>query len=118
MKLGTAEGILQCVPRVTRFDSQYVEAGGTSASCVNSIVVNNSTEMAEVRTKLERRLAHLVLEERQISMPVTNEYLDDTVMALRECYHTLTKGLVSLGQGTPCILRRTLTVYRMHYERR
>ena len=76
MKLGTAEAILQCAPRVTVIDSRRLEAGGTSAGCVNSIVGNNSTELAEVRAELEWRLAHLFVEERQILLPVLNEYLD------------------------------------------
>ena len=75
MKLGTAEAILQCAPRVTGFDSRHLEAGGTSEGCVSSIREDNSTELAEVRAELERRLAHLVAEDRQILMPVVNEYL-------------------------------------------
>ena len=43
---------------------------------MNSIRGNNSTELAEVWAELERRLAHLVAEDRQILMPVLNEYLD------------------------------------------
>ena len=75
VKLGTAEAILQCAPRVTGFDSRHLETGGTSEGCVNSIRENNSTELAEVRAELEWRLAHLVVEDRQILMPVLNEYL-------------------------------------------
>ena len=75
VKLGTAEAILRCAPRVTGFDSRNLEAEETSADCVNLIRENYSTELAEVRAELQRRLAHLVTEERQILMPVMNEYL-------------------------------------------
>jgi len=76
VKLGTTEPILRCAPRVTGFDSRNLDAGETSAGCMNLIRENNSTELAEVRAELERRLAHLVTEERQILMPVMNEYLE------------------------------------------
>jgi len=67
-------------PRVTRFDFRNLEAGGTSACHVNSIRRNNTTELGEVRTELERRLAHLVVEELQVLVPILYEYLD-----LRSC---------------------------------
>jgi hypothetical protein len=76
VKLGTAEAILRRVLRVTGFESRKLEAGETSAGIVNLIRGNNSTELAEVRADLERRLAHLATEERQILMPVMNEYPD------------------------------------------
>lgn len=72
VKLGTAETILQCVPTLTWFDARKPEAGEASAGCVNSIRGNNYTELAAVRTELERKLAYLVAEEKQI----INEYLD------------------------------------------
>jgi len=75
VKLGTAEAILQCAHRMTGFDSRNLEAGETSAGCVNSIRGNNSNDLPAVRTEVERSLAHLVSEERQILMPVLNEYL-------------------------------------------
>jgi hypothetical protein len=71
VKLGTAEAILRCAPRVTEFDWRNLEAGS-----VNLIRRNDSAELAEVRAELERRLAHLVTVERQILMPIMNEYLD------------------------------------------
>jgi len=43
---------------------------------VNFIRGNNSVELAEVQVELEHRLGHLVAEDRQILMPVMNEYLD------------------------------------------
>ena len=43
---------------------------------MNSIRGFNLDELAEIRTELERRLAHLDVEEREILMPVLNEYLD------------------------------------------
>ena len=76
MKLGTAEALLQRAPKVTGFDSQNIEAGETSACRVNFIRGNNSAELAEVQAELERSLAHLVAKDRQILMPVMNEYLD------------------------------------------
>ena len=76
VKLWTAEAILQRAPRVTGFDSQHLEAGETSECRVNLVRRNNYSELAEVRAKLERRFAHLAPEERQILMPVMNEYLD------------------------------------------
>jgi hypothetical protein len=74
--LGTAEAILRCAPKVTGFDSRNLEEGDTSACSVNLIRGNNYAELAEVQAELERRLPHLVAEERQILMPVMNEYLD------------------------------------------
>ena len=76
VKLGTVEAILRCAPRVTWFGSQNSEAGETSAGSVNLIRGNNSAELAEVRAELEQRIAHLVTEERQILMPVMNEWSD------------------------------------------
>jgi hypothetical protein len=61
---------------VTEFDSRNLEAGENSAGSANLIRRNDTAELAEVRAELERRLAHLVIEERQILMPVMNEYLD------------------------------------------
>jgi hypothetical protein len=76
VKLGTAEAILRSARRVTEFDSRNLEAGETSAGISNLISRNDSVELAEVRAELERRLAHLFIEESQILMPVMNEYLD------------------------------------------
>ena len=76
VKLGTTEAILQCAPRVTGFDYRNLDAGEISAGCMDSIRGNNSTELATVRTELDRRLAHLVAEERHLLMPVMNENLD------------------------------------------
>jgi hypothetical protein len=61
---------------VTEFDSRNLEAGETLAGSVNLIRRNDSAELAEVWVELQRRLAHLVTEERQILTPVMNEYLD------------------------------------------
>ena len=76
VKLGTAEAILRCAPRVIGFDSRNLEAEGVSNSRVNVIRRNNSSELAEVRTELERRIAHLAIEDSQILMPVLDNYLD------------------------------------------
>ena len=76
MKIRTAKAILLRLPRMKRFDSQNFEAGETTAGSVNLIRGNNSSKLEVVRAVLEWRLANLVIEERQILMPVTNEYLD------------------------------------------
>jgi hypothetical protein len=46
VKLGTAEAILRCAPKVTGFDSRNLEAGETSACSVNLIRGNNFVELA------------------------------------------------------------------------
>ena len=61
VKLGTAEAFLRCASRVTGFDSRKLEAGETSSGSVNFIRGNNSSELAQVRAELERRLAHLTI---------------------------------------------------------
>ena len=76
VKLGTAEVILRCAPKVTGFESRNLEAGETSACRVNLIRGNNSVELAEVQAELQRGLAHLVAEKKRILMPVMNQYLD------------------------------------------
>ena len=43
---------------------------------MNFIRGNNSVELAEVQAELQRGLAHLVAEKKQILMPVMNQYLD------------------------------------------
>jgi len=113
VKLGTTEAILRCAPRVTGFDSRNLEAGETSAGSVNFIRGNNSAELAEVRAELEQRLAHLVIEERQILLPVMS-IRTCSVMTGKECCHAPPTNFMRLGQGTPCLLRRILTVYRAH----
>jgi hypothetical protein len=116
VKLGTAEAILRCAPRVTGFDSRNLEAGGTSAGSVNLIRGNNSAELAEVRAELERRLAHLVTGESQIFMPVLNEYLDLFCNDKEGVLPCITKGFHEIRTGdalpikknpyrVPCALR-------------
>lgn len=117
MKLGTAEAILQCAPRVTGFDSRNLQAGETSAGSVNSISVNNSATLVEVQAELEQRVAHLVTGERQILKPVMNEYLDlfcNDRERERECCRAPPRGFMRLGQGTPCLLRKILTMYHAY----
>jgi len=75
-------------------------ARATSTGRVNSIRRNN-TELCEVRIELERRLAHLVAEERQVLMLVLNEYLYCSVRTLKGCCRALPKGRMRLGQGRP-----------------
>ena len=61
---------------MTGFDSRHLEARETSECRLNLVRRNNYSELAEVRAELERRFAHLAPEERQILIPVINEYLD------------------------------------------
>ena len=110
VKLGMAEAILQRAPRVTRFDSQHLEAGGTSAGCVSSIRGNNSTELAEVRAELERRLADLVAEDRQILMPVLSEYLDLFCNDIEGVLPCTTKGSHEIRAGD------ALPINKNHYR--
>jgi len=116
VKLGTAEAILQCTPRVTGFDVRNLEAGGTSAGRVNSIRRNNTTELCEVRTELERRLAHLVAEERQILMPVLNEYLDLFCNDIEGVLPRTTKGSHEIRKGDALPIKKN--PYRVPYALR
>jgi hypothetical protein len=95
VKLGNAEAILPCAPKMKRFNSRNLGAGDISACSVNLIRGNNSDTLAEVQAELEWRFAHVGAEERQTLIPV-----------------------MILGQGMPCQLRRILTVYHMHCKRR
>ena len=116
VKLGTAEAILQCTPRVTGFDSQNLEAQGTSAGRVNSIRRNNTTELGEVRIKLEQRLAHLVVEEQQVLMPVLNEYLDLFCNDIEGVLPCTTKGLYEIRTGDALPIKKN--PYRVPYALR
>jgi hypothetical protein len=84
---------------------------------VNSIRRNN-TELCEVRIELERRLAHLVAEERQVLMLVLNEYLYLFCKDIEGVLPCTTKGSHEIRTGTPYLSRRFRTEYRMRYERR
>jgi uncharacterized protein YerC len=112
--LGTAD-IVRCAPSVTGFDSRNLGAGKTTAGSVNLIRGNNSAELAEVRAEVERRLAHLRTEERHILMPVMSS-LTCSAMSKRECCRAPARGVMRLRQGTACLLRRILTVYRLRDE--
>jgi hypothetical protein len=100
VKLGTADN-LRCAPSVSGFASRNLGAGETSAGSANLIRGNNSAELAEVRAELERRLAHLGTEERHILMPVMSSWTC-SVVTKRECCRAPPRGLMRLGQGTPC----------------
>jgi hypothetical protein len=58
-----------------RVNYRSLGAEGASTSRVNVIRENNSYELAEVRTELERRIAHMAIQDRQIMMPVLDNYL-------------------------------------------
>ena len=106
MKLGTAEAILHRAPRVTGFDSRHLEAGGTSEGCMSSIREDNSTE-------LERRLAHLVAEDRQILMPVLNEYLGLFCNDIEGALPCTTKGSHEIRTGDALPIKKN--PYRVPY---
>jgi len=95
VKLGSAEAILPCAPKMKRFNSQNLGAVDISVCIVNLIRGNNSDVLVEVQAELEWRFAHLGEEERQTLIPI-----------------------MILGQGMPCLLRRILTVYNIHCKRR
>jgi hypothetical protein len=95
VKLGTAEAVLLCAPKLKRFNSQNLGPGDILACSVNMIRGNNSDALGEVQAELEWRFAHLGAEERQTLKPV-----------------------LILRQGMPCLLRRILTVYHMHCKSR
>jgi hypothetical protein len=113
VKLGTAEALLQRAPKLTGFDSQNLEAGETSACRVNYIRGNNSADMAEVQTELERRLAQLVAEERQILMPVMNEYLDLFCNDKEGVLPCTTKGFHEIRTGDALPVKKS--PYRVPY---
>jgi len=98
VKLGIVDALLQRAPKVTSFDSRNLEAGETSACSVN-LIRGNSSELAEVQAELERRLAHLVTEERQIFMPGMNEYLDLFCNDKEEVLPCTTKEFHEIGTG-------------------
>ena len=116
VKLGTAVATLLFAPSVTGFDSQHLETGGTSDGCVNSIRGNNSTELAEVRAELERRLAHLVAEDRQMLMPVLNEYLDLFCNVIEGMLAYITKGSHEIRTGDALPVKKN--PYRVPYALR
>ena len=68
---------------------------------MNSIRGNNSTELAEVRAKFERRSAHFVAEDRQILMPIMNEYLDLFCNDIEGVLPCTTKGSHEIRTGRP-----------------
>ena len=118
VKLGIVDAILRPAPRVRELASRNLGAGETSAGCVNLIRGNNSAELAEIRAELERSLAHLVTEERQILMPVMNEHLDLFCNDTEGVLPCTTKWFHEIRTGIPCLLRRILTTYCMCCERR
>jgi len=79
------EDILPCVPSAREFDSRNVGAGETSAVSVNLIRGNNSAELAEVQPELERRLAHLRTEERQILIPIMSNWTCSAMTKSQQC---------------------------------
>jgi len=80
---------------------------------VNSIRGNNSTELAAVWTEVERRLTHLVAEERQLLIPVLNEYLNLLCNDIEGVPPCTTKGHHAIWTGEAPLLKRILTEYRM-----
>ena len=98
------------------FDSLNLEAGGTSTDCMNSIRGNNSTELAEVRAELERRLPHLVAEDRQTLMPVLNEYLDPFCNDIEGVLACTTKGSHEIRTGDALPINKN--PYRVPYALR
>jgi hypothetical protein len=49
VKLGTAEAVLLCAPKMKRFDSQNLGPGDILACCVNLIRGNNSGALGDVQ---------------------------------------------------------------------
>ena len=83
---------------------------------MNSIRRNNTTELGEVRTELERRLAHLFAEERQILMPVLNEYLDLFCIVIEGVLPCTTKGSHEIRTGDALPIKKN--PYRVPYALR
>ena len=98
------------------FDSRHLEAGGTLEGCLSSIREDNSTELAEVRAELERRLTHLVGEDRQILMPVLNENLGLFCNDIEGVLPCTTKGSYEIRTGDA--LPITKKPYRVPYALR
>jgi len=83
---------------------------------VNSIRGNNSTVLAEVQAELEQRLAHLFAENRQILMPVLNEYLDLFCNDIEGVLPCTTKGSHEIRTGDALPIKKN--PYRVPYALR
>jgi hypothetical protein len=116
VKLGTAEALLQRAPKVTGLDSRNLEAKETSMCSVNLIGGNSSAELAEAQAELQRRLAHLVTEERQILMLVMNEYLDLFCNNKEGVLPCTTKGFHEIRTGDALPVKKS--PYRVPYALR
>jgi len=83
---------------------------------VNFIRGNNSADLAEIQAELERSLAYSVAKDRQILMPVMNEYLDLFCNEKEGVKPCTTKGFHEIGTGDTLPVKKC--PYRVPYALR
>jgi hypothetical protein len=116
IRLGQAEPLRGIPPEKAGVDFRYPGRKGTADLRVSSVSARDAQELKEVREKLEQKLDHLSETEKQVLMPVIEEYLDLFCNESTGELPTMTKGSHEIRTGDALPIKKN--PYRVPYALR
>jgi hypothetical protein len=114
--LGQAETLRGNPPKQAGVDFRYPGRKGTADLRVSSVSAKDAQELREVREKLGQKFDHLSKREKQVLLPVIEEYLDLFCNESTGVLPTTTKRCHEIRTGDPLPIRKN--PYRVPYALR